>query len=56
METRQGVKICCPEEIALECGFFDADAVLKRAKELGKTEYANYLRRRVAEIAGSVSE
>jgi glucose-1-phosphate thymidylyltransferase len=56
METRQGVKICCPEEIALECGFIDADAVLKRAKELGKTEYANYLRRRVAEIAGSVSE
>jgi glucose-1-phosphate thymidylyltransferase len=55
METRQGVKICCPEEIALECGFIDADAVLKRAKELGKTEYANYLRRRVAEIAGSVS-
>ena len=56
METRQGVKICCPEEIALECGFVDADAVLKRANELGKTEYANYLRRRVAEIAGSVSE
>src|SRR5438477_59315 len=56
METRQGVKICCPEEIALECGFVDADAVLKRAGDLGKTEYANYLRRRVAEIAGSVSE
>ena|SRR5437868_9021901 len=52
METRQGVKICCPEEIALECGFVDADAVLKRAGDLGKTEYANYLRRRVAEIAG----
>jgi glucose-1-phosphate thymidylyltransferase len=51
IETRQGVKICCPEEIALECGFIDADAVLRRAKDLGKTEYASYLRRRVAEIA-----
>jgi glucose-1-phosphate thymidylyltransferase len=50
IETRQGVKICCPEEIALECGFLDADQVLKRAAELGKTEYATYLRRRVAEI------
>jgi glucose-1-phosphate thymidylyltransferase len=50
IETRQGIKICCPEEIALECGFIEADAVLRRAKELGKTEYAAYLRRRVVEI------
>ena len=54
MEIRQGIKICCPEEIALECGFLDAEAVLKRANDLGKTEYASYLRRRVAEITGEV--
>jgi glucose-1-phosphate thymidylyltransferase len=50
IETRQGIKICCPEEIALECGFVDSEAVLRRAQDLGKTEYAGYLRRRVAEI------
>ncbi len=49
IETRQGFKVCCPEEIALECGFLTAEEVLKRAAALGKTEYANYLRQRVAE-------
>ncbi len=49
IETRQGFKVCCPEEIALECGYLSADDVLKRAAALGKTEYATYLRQRVAE-------
>jgi glucose-1-phosphate thymidylyltransferase len=53
IETRQGMKICCPEEIALECGFVDAEQVLRRANVLGRTEYASYLRRRVAEITRS---
>jgi glucose-1-phosphate thymidylyltransferase len=55
IETRQGFKVCCPEEIALEYGFVDAQSVLKRAAALGKTEYAAYLRRRVAEIASGGS-
>ena len=49
IESRTGEKICCPEEIAFNCGFIDADAVLRRAASLGKTEYAAYLRRVVAE-------
>jgi glucose-1-phosphate thymidylyltransferase len=49
IETRTGVKVCCPEEIAFNCGYIDEEAVLKRAKSLGKTEYASYLRRMVAE-------
>ena len=49
IETRTGVKVCCPEEIAFACGYIDADAMLKRAAALGKTEYAAYLRRIVAE-------
>jgi glucose-1-phosphate thymidylyltransferase len=49
IETRTGEKICCPEEIAFSCGYIDAEAVLKRAASLGKTEYAAYLRRVVAE-------
>ncbi len=49
IETRTGSKIACPEEIAFACGYITADQVLARAAELGKTEYANYLRRIAAE-------
>ncbi len=49
IETRTGVKVCCPEEIAFACGYIDAEAMLKRAHSLGKTDYATYLRRIVAE-------
>jgi len=49
IETRTGVKVCCPEEIAFNCGYIDTEAMLKRAASLGKTEYAAYLRRIVAE-------
>jgi glucose-1-phosphate thymidylyltransferase len=52
IEKRQGVKIACPEEIALERGYLSAEQVLERAAALGKTDYAAYLRRRAAEIAG----
>jgi glucose-1-phosphate thymidylyltransferase len=52
IETRTGEKICCPEEIAFTCGFIDAEAVLRRAASLGKTEYAAYLRRMIAEHTG----
>ena len=45
IEHRQGIKIMCPEEIALERGWLSADQVLARAAKLGKTEYAAYLRR-----------
>jgi glucose-1-phosphate thymidylyltransferase len=45
IEHRQGIKIACPEEIAYELGYLDADAVLKRADCMGKTDYARYLRR-----------
>jgi glucose-1-phosphate thymidylyltransferase len=51
IEHRQGIKIACPEEIALELGYLDAEAVLARAAGLGKTEYAAYLRRRVTNLA-----
>ena len=49
IETRTGEKICCPEEIAFNCGYIDAAAMEKRAHALGKTEYAAYLRRIAAE-------
>ncbi|MBZ0262571.1 MAG: glucose-1-phosphate thymidylyltransferase RfbA [Hyphomicrobiales bacterium] len=49
IETRTGSKICCPEEIALNCGYVTADLVMKRADAMGRTEYAAYLRRIAAE-------
>ena len=50
IEHRQGLKICCLEEIGLEQGWVEPATVVARADRLGKTEYAVYLRRRAAEI------
>jgi glucose-1-phosphate thymidylyltransferase len=50
IEHRQGLKISCLEEIGLESGWLTADQVLARAGRLGKTQYADYLRRRAREI------
>lgn len=49
IETRTGIKVCCPEEIAFHTGWIDTEELLQRAAALGKTEYANYLRRVVEE-------
>jgi glucose-1-phosphate thymidylyltransferase len=45
IEHRTGIKIACPEEVAFELGWLDSDALLARAAALGKTGYADYLRR-----------
>jgi glucose-1-phosphate thymidylyltransferase len=50
IEHRQGIKIACPEEIAFEQGWVSVDVINARIKQLGKTEYAVYLKRRVAEL------
>jgi glucose-1-phosphate thymidylyltransferase len=49
LETRTGIKVCCPEEIAFHAGWIGSDALLARAAALGKTDYAVYLRRTVSE-------
>lgn len=45
VEQRQGLKVACLEEIALHMGYLSAAEVVRLADELGKTEYADYLRR-----------
>ena len=50
IEKRQGYKIMCLEEIALELGYLTPAEVVARAESLGSTDYAVYLRRRAAEI------
>jgi glucose-1-phosphate thymidylyltransferase len=51
IEHRQGIKIACPEEIGFILGYLDEDQVLARADQLGRTGYAEYLRRRVRSLA-----
>jgi len=45
IEHRQGIKIACPEEIALDLGYISPAAVLARADTMGRTGYADYLRK-----------
>ena len=49
LEKRQGLKIACLEEIALEENFIDSQKALELGKELEKTEYGQYLIRRASE-------
>ena len=51
IEHRQGLKIMCLEEIALDLGYVAPDQLLKRVERLGDTGYARYVRQRVAERA-----
>lgn len=44
IEQRQGTMVACPEEVAFEQGWIDADAVRRCAEPLLKTEYGRYLR------------
>ena len=50
IEHRQGIKIACPEEIAVEMGWLPVDRMLQRAEQMGRSEYGNYLRRRAREM------
>ena len=43
IENRQGLKVCCPEEIAYLNGWIDAERVMRLAKPLIKTGYGEYL-------------
>lgn len=44
IEQRQGLKVCCPEEIAFQMGFIEADQLIAIANEMPKNAYCGYLR------------
>lgn len=50
IETRQGLKVSCPEEIAYRQGFIDADQVRELAASLIKNAYGQYLMRLVSKV------
>ncbi|MEE9346333.1 MAG: glucose-1-phosphate thymidylyltransferase RfbA [Methylococcales bacterium] len=43
IEERQGLKVCCPEEIAYTAGWIDANQLQQIADQLSKNEYGQYL-------------
>jgi glucose-1-phosphate thymidylyltransferase len=49
IENRQGLKVCCPEEIAHLNGWIDNEQLLRLAAPLAKTGYGQYLQNLVRE-------
>ena len=49
IEARQGLKVCCPEEIAFRQGFIDREQLAVLARALGKSGYGEYLERVMSE-------
>jgi glucose-1-phosphate thymidylyltransferase len=47
LERRQGVKICCPEEVAFKKDFITLKELELLAESYGKSAYGNYIRKRV---------
>jgi len=43
IEQRQGLKICCPEEIAHSKGYINREKLLELAQPLAKNQYGEYL-------------
>ena len=43
VETRQGLRVCCPEEIAFGNGWIDAEQLERLAAPLAKNSYGEYL-------------
>jgi glucose-1-phosphate thymidylyltransferase len=43
IEARQGLRVCCPEEIAFGNGWIDAEQLERLAAPLLKNSYGQYL-------------
>ena len=44
IEKRQGMQVCCPEEIAFQKGWISAEQLSKLADTYMKTDYGKYLK------------
>lgn len=52
IEKRQGLKVCCPEEIAFRKNYIDAEQLARLAAALGKNGYGKYLLQVLQEKGG----
>jgi glucose-1-phosphate thymidylyltransferase len=52
IEERQGLKICCPEEIAYARGWIDAEQLARQAEKFRNNSYGAYLRQILEQGAG----
>ncbi len=53
IQTRQGLQIACPEEVAFNMGYIDLEQLEKLALPLAKTNYGQYLLRHAERIKQS---
>lgn len=44
IQKRQGLQICCPEEIAFDKGWITSDELAELSKKYMKTDYGKYLK------------
>lgn len=49
IEKRQGLKICCPEEVAYRMGYIDAEQLSRLAQPLLKSGYGDYLMKTITD-------
>tara|TARA_Y100000294_G_scaffold16493_1_gene14568 strand:+ start:846 stop:1718 length:873 start_codon:yes stop_codon:yes gene_type:complete len=49
IEKRQGMKVCCPEEIAYRMGYISIEAIAALVDSFGQSSYGDYLRQLVVE-------
>ncbi|CCG08978.1 Glucose-1-phosphate thymidylyltransferase [Pararhodospirillum photometricum DSM 122] len=47
LQNRQRIQIACPEEVAFDAGWIDAEQVARLAEPLRKNEYGRYLFERI---------
>lgn len=52
IQSRQGLVVSCPEEIAYRCGYIDVEQMRRLAKPLAKSNYGRYLLRLADERQG----
>ena len=51
VESRQGLKIACPEEIALNLGLLSKEDLLHFSEKYPVNEYSRYIRKMLLKVA-----